>query len=663
MIRRLFLVVVGGLFTASSPASAQLDPETKQPYLWRIVLATKPHPLISDDFRDRVKRDIFAALQTGLGSLGTVEVIDLADPAWPRDKWDPLWQQFDDKGFAALDLPRDLTGTKTQFLRVEYREGRFHLEARQYDGFTGLCSPLVRSQSVHAPEQVGRVAGILLDRDFGVVGTVEPLAGLKDEVKVILRGANLGPVQQRVQRGDILALSGVRKTNRPAPVERTATGKIKLPPPGTIPPPALTSTPRDFTLLRVTDVMPDGTLRCTVLTRYENALPLTGGIIGYRCMKLGTVKAPVAIRLIRGDGTVNRTALNIEVRANDTAFPNPADPNPREVCKFNPITAQFHSERPLAGVACITVAQGRQVKQFPVPILSDQPISLPFDDNPATADRAEYERAVYAAAAATADARLSQTVCFETVTRLLNKQTKAGNKEALDHAQRGFETADAAYKSLSDELARLKEQLDKSPNAAPMLERIEHNLAALHQYNQQLEEHIRKIKKVVERENNPALAAREVQAEELNARIALLLSNGEAEQALAAYDQLILLLPENPELKERRDKLAAEWKIKDAAHQQARDYLLKTWPTVATIPDFKDNLDKIRAAVDTCKAKGDRLTLRKLLTIFVASRTKLQDLAAALDGTNEADRKLIADATEVGKRMAALEKEIVEFVK
>ncbi|MCS6866618.1 MAG: hypothetical protein RMJ56_02815 [Gemmataceae bacterium] len=663
MIRRFLLIAVGGLLTSPGPAQAQLDPETKQPYLWRIVLVTKPHPHISDDFRNRLKRDIFAALQTGLGPLGTVELIDLADPAWPRDKWDPLWQQFDDKGFAALDLPRDLTGSKTHFLRVEYRDGQFHLEARQYDGFTGLSSPLVRSQSVYAPEQVGRVAGILLDRDFGIVGTVEPLAGSKELVKVILRAADLGPVQQGVKIGDVLALAGVRKTNRPAPVERTATGKLKLPPPGATPPPALSSTPRDFTYLRVIDVVPDGTLRCAVFTRYENALPTTGGIVGYRCMKLGTVKAPVAIRLIRGDGTANRTALNIEVRANDTAFPNLATPNPREVCKFNPTTAQFHSERPLAGIACITVAQGRQVKQFPVPILSDQPISLPFDDNPATADRAEYERAVYAAAAATADARLSQTVCFETVTRLLNKQTKAGNKEALEHAQRGYETADAAYKFLSDELARLKEQSEKSPTAAPLLERIEQSLATLQQYNRQLEEHIRKIKKVVERENNPALAAKEVQAEELNARIAILLSHGEAEQALAAYDQLILLLPENPELKERRDKLAAEWKVQDAAHQQARDYLLKIWPTVATIADFKDNLDRIRAAVDTCKAKGDKLTLRKLLTIFVASRTKLQDLAAALDGTQEADRKLILDATEVGKRMAALEKEITEFVK
>ena len=142
MFRRTLAAVVVVL-SAAPPAPAQLDAEPKQPYQWRVVLTAKPHPLVTPEFRERVKRDVVAALQTGLGALGTVEVIDLAE--LPRDKWEPLWQQFDDKGFAALDAPRDLTGAKTHFLRIEYRDGKFHLEARQYDGFTGLSSPLVRA--------------------------------------------------------------------------------------------------------------------------------------------------------------------------------------------------------------------------------------------------------------------------------------------------------------------------------------------------------------------------------------------------------------------------------------------------------------------------------------------------------------------------------------
>src|SRR5207253_6582865 len=119
--------------TAQQPPAAPLDPELKTPYLWRVVIQTRPHPLLTASFRDQVRRDLLAALQPAMGNLGVVDVIDLAEV--PRDRWDPLRQQFDDKGFAALDAPRDLTGVKTHFLRIEIRDGSFHLESRQHDGF------------------------------------------------------------------------------------------------------------------------------------------------------------------------------------------------------------------------------------------------------------------------------------------------------------------------------------------------------------------------------------------------------------------------------------------------------------------------------------------------------------------------------------------------
>ena len=135
------------------PAAAraqQPDPELKTPYLWRVVVQTRPHPLITPAFRDQLKRDLLATLQPGLGGFGTAEVIDLAEV--PRDQWEVLWSNFDQKGFAALDPDpaRDLTGTKTHFLRVEVRDGVFHLESRQYDGFSGLATPLVRRQETRA---------------------------------------------------------------------------------------------------------------------------------------------------------------------------------------------------------------------------------------------------------------------------------------------------------------------------------------------------------------------------------------------------------------------------------------------------------------------------------------------------------------------------------
>lgn len=659
MTRKLVLAAVVALL-AGAPARAQLDPEPKQPCLWRVVVSVKPHPLLTPDLREKLKRDILAALQPGLGALGTVEVIDLADLA--RDKWEPLWQQFEDKGFAALDAPRDLTGAKTHFLKVEHRDGKMHLESRQYDGFTGLASPLVRTQSLRASELAGRTAGMMLDRDFGLVGTVEPVAGKPDEARILVRGAGLGSVKELVQPGDVFAVAAVRKTNRPAPPTlRTATGKIIQPPPGSVPPPGLTSTPRDFTLLKVADVGADGNCRCTVLTRYTNATPTAGGVIGYRAMKLGTVKAPVAVRLVSTDGVVYKTASAVNVRASDSAFTVGGDP--KDVCAFDNGTYQFRSQKPLANVACITVALGpSQAKQFPVPILSADPITIPFDVDPIKEERAAFERAVLKAAGDAADARLSQSVCFEVVGDLIKKQK---NADALARAKGGFEAADAADKSLSDELARLRDQaarVQKADGVDAILAKMEQNLAALRAYNGQLAAHVKTIGEVVRRENDPTFAAKELQAESINTRIAIALGRGDVDEALAAYDQLFALLPGDADVKARKDKLAGEWKVKSEAHQKARDYLLKTWPGVQTIADFRDSAPLVRAAVEECKKNGDTWTLRKLLTVFSTAVVKLNELVAQLDPTSDADKKLLADATQVGKVMAVLEAEVRKLV-
>jgi hypothetical protein len=384
-------------------------------------------------------------------------------------------------------------------------------------------------------------------------------------------------------------------------------------------------------------------------------------------MKLGTVKAPVAVRLMGSDGTIYKTASTVSVRASDLGFPALGGANTKDaqkdVCKFHSATAQFRSDRALDGIACITVALGAaQAKQFPVPILSEDPITIPFDVDPAKEELAAFVRSVLSTASAAADARLAQTVCFEAVAKLIDKQK---NKEALDRATGGFKAAEAADQSLTDELARLREQsktVQTTGDVEAVLAKIEQNLTALRTYNAQLKGHIAKIEEVVKRENDPAAAARDVQAQALNARITVLLSGGEVDQALAAYDQLIALLPDSPEVKERREKLAAEWKVKDAAHQKARDYLLKTWPGVATIQDFKDSLPQVGSAVDVCKKHGDKWTLRKLLATFSTAGVKLNDLVAPLDPASETDRKLLAAANDAGKVLAKLEADLRTFV-
>ncbi|MBY0456481.1 MAG: hypothetical protein K2V38_04030 [Gemmataceae bacterium] len=261
-----------------------------------------------------------------------------------------------------------------------------------------------------------------------------------------------------------------------------------------------------------------------------------------------------------------------------------------------------------------------------------------------------------------ADARLGQAVCFDAVAKLIEKQQ---NAEAFARADNGFKAADGTHKSLTDELARLREQKDvlaRSALAPALLEKIQQNLDALKAINDQLAKHVEALEKVVKAERNPAYAAKAAQAEAINTRISVLLGQGDIDEALAAYDLLFTILTGDVDIRKRRDALKAEWEPKDDAHRKARDYLLKEWPKVSTVQDFKDSLPTIRAMVDVCQKVGDKHGLRKLLTIFGAAAVKLNDLVAPLDPANEADKKLFTDANEVGKEMAKLEQQVRDFV-
>ncbi|MCE9565632.1 MAG: hypothetical protein K8U57_26720 [Planctomycetes bacterium] len=642
------------LLIASTPAFAQLDSEPKTPCLWRVVLKAQPHPLLSHSFREQVKRDIVAALQPAMGVLGTVEVIDLTE--LPRDKWDTLWSQFDDKGFPALDASRDLTGIKTHFLTLEYRDGQYHLESRQYDGFAGLASPVVRKQSVRASEMVGRTAGLMLDRDFGLTGSFDPVAGKVDSVRVSVRGGQLGPFDERmVKVGDVFSVSQVFKTERPAPPPvRTATGKIIAAPAGSAQPPALSTKPREFTLLRVIEVGRDGTLKCGVLTLYQNPFPAKG-VAGYRCMKLGTIEGPLTVRLVTSNPADQKSTGQATVRATESGFAAAADA--KDLFTFK--DGLFRSGRSLANVACVTVSHGGRSMPFPVPVLSSDPVNLQFEINEALERKAENLRNAVAAANRISDARNAQTICFDATAKLIEKKK---NADALARAKDGLRSANASDADITDDLARLRESPDTSPEIQRLIASIERQLTALRQFNVQLQAHVKTLEAVVARENDPTIAAREVQAEALITRLTFLLGSGDVDQAINVYDQLVTLLPDNADVKAKRDKLKAEWTPKNEAHAKAREYLLKKWPGVATIPDFKESLPELGRAVDECIKNGDKYTMRKLLTTFTAMGVKLNEQVTALDPNADGDRKLATDASMVVKVLGDLEVKLTQFV-
>ncbi|HEV3384260.1 MAG TPA: hypothetical protein VG097_05560, partial [Gemmata sp.] len=379
-------------------------------------------------------------------------------------------------------------------------------------------------------------------------------------------------------------------------------------------------------------------------------------IAGYRCMKLGTINSPMTVRLISKEGM--KTAGLVTVQATEKGF-DPKQLVPTDTFAFK--DGVFLSNRSLSNVACITVSLGPTIKKpFAVPILSSDAVNLPVEIDPKAEEQAAFAMSAVATRSRVIDARNAQKECFEATSRLIDKRK---NEEALARAKSGYQAAVAAILSIEEELKHLRETSERLQYGGNILKSFDQQVDALKQFNTQLETHIKTLDIVVARERDPSKAAQDVQAQELLGRIEILLSSGEVDQALTAYNQLVQLVPDNADFKAKREKLKADWAPKSDAHAQARNYLLKTWPAINTIPELEQSIKSLTDYVEECKKNGDRYTLLKLLVIFTEAARKLNERASPLDANNENDRKLLDAAKNAGEALANKELEIQEFVK
>ena len=219
-----------------------------------------------------------------------MNVTDLANI--PADQRDPLCKAFAEKGWSALDALafRQLTGVKTHFLRVAVVGNEFHLEARQHDGSTGLVSPLVRMGRTRDPQKVGRLAGLLVGRDFGPIGTIEQLEKEPESVRV------------RCAAGSCWALSGsyTRAMSSPSPSSARC-GRATRPKPGEKPAPdpcpsASASRGPNTRSCERRD-RPKMVFASAAFSRRTMSRSACAGGVGFRCMKLATVEGPMQLKV------------------------------------------------------------------------------------------------------------------------------------------------------------------------------------------------------------------------------------------------------------------------------------------------------------------------------------------------------------------------------
>ena len=61
----------------------------------------------------------------------------------------------------------------TNASQIDFTGTVYTIQTRQYDGTTGRLSPVVRSDRTHDPAYVARTTALLLERDLGLLGTID----------------------------------------------------------------------------------------------------------------------------------------------------------------------------------------------------------------------------------------------------------------------------------------------------------------------------------------------------------------------------------------------------------------------------------------------------------------------------------------------------------
>jgi len=558
------------------PAAAHAQSELKQPYNLHIVVHVAENRLLTEVFRDRIERELHDGFQAALGDMGRVKV----SHEHPR---------LDDvlaRGLKlSLDSWTDRSDLKTHFVLIDYSGVHYEIQTRQYDGTVGRASPVVRRDRTRDRDFVAKAAALLLKQDFGLLGTVMTAAkGAKEEVEVELRGGGLGDLTRWVKKDEVFALV----------------------PPGGGSPRAL-----EWSLLQVEkppdEKARDGVCVCRFFHRYKVL-----SIAGYRCIKLGTVQAPLRLhwlQIIPGREEKSKPLdrlLTVEIRrygfdGEDATRLEESTGRTGGVLE----TVRDGKDGVFHHVAFVRVTDGvpDPKPQVPIALVDDQPISIEVNvskevDTLFNVRLASWQSNV-------ADSLQMQANLFKRL-EMLGAKTENRNdiiQEALSGLKRSREDRAQLFREKD---GIVKEAHDK--NIALKTQREEKRLEELAEGEQTLADFIKKQKEIEASENDP-------QKKKWLSDIAsakLLVKELEIGKAIAIFERIQAEGYKNAELDAYLKKLHKDWDPVNAEHKEARGFIYGVWPTLDT-SRLEDNIPKVQNALKKCEDAGDLISIRKLL--------------------------------------------------
>ncbi|HEY1859216.1 MAG TPA: hypothetical protein VGG61_02620, partial [Gemmataceae bacterium] len=580
-------------FILHSSASGGQDVDSNKPYKVQLVLRIADHRQLTPLFKEKVEHELKDSLQAALGEMGSVSVV-----------YDhPKLKEIEEKGLQVLDGWKELTGMKTHFVLIDLKDGAYEVRARQHDGYTGLASHLRKPERITDRQLVARTATLLVERDFGMVGAVKPIDAESARVRFLASGLE-GSLEHWVKKGDVFSVVQVDD----------AGGKARA------------SLVR-WTLLQVKDDPKDGEAMCRLL-RGEST-PLSPAH-NYRCLKLGTTRAPLQVRIMKANApkpTPHQEILQIHVRRNSFKPDESFEQGITDDQGFFGTRKVEYDQ--VAFVSCLSSNVVRW--QEPVPIFGDEPYYCFVSIRTSPAERLAFDRSTWEQMMYESDRM--EAKLFEQ----LIKADPEKRQETLEKARKGLEALDAdlnQFEAKRKELLNLK--MDQTAGQS--------RLKDLRDKRDKLNLFIANQQEIIRAENDPK------RKELLELIKQAQASEGEAEfgKALDFYKKILEVGIKDPQLEnyaKHVKKLETAWAIKGPEHEAARKFIYETWPVLE--PDgLKKGIPQAREALDACRKAGDKYSPQKLAKVALAHDGKLKQKKAELNPDANPDDVKAAQAIE-----------------
>jgi hypothetical protein len=623
-ILRVYLLgaffILGSSFSVlHSSASAAYDDDAQKPYKVQLVLRFAENKQLTPAFQDKVERELLNSLQGALGEMGEVEVVHEH----------PKLKEIEEKGLEkVLDSWHDLTGVKTQFVLIGFKDGEFDIQARQHDGNTGLSSYFRKPERITDRLLVARTAALLIDRDFGAGGLVEPIDA--QSARIHFRAAALdGSLERWVKIGDVFALVQIDGSQGQ---DRAVWHR--------------------WTFLQAREEPKDGKCLCSLLQGEPKQLPAARA---YRCMKLGTSRGPLHIRVVKAGAArlTPETDLQIHVRKNSFKQDETPEQGATDVHGFFNTDQRKITYDHVAFVSCMVNNAVRA--QFPVPIF-DQGVTIcpvTFSQDKQTQlglDRRYWEQGMY-------ETDLRQAKLFAE----LSKADPESRQATLEKANKGLEALDADLVLIERKRSELlRRKMEQSAGEA--------RLKDLHEKRDKLKTFVTNQEDIIRSENDPS--RKEIL--ELVKQAQLLEGDAEFGKALEIYEK-VLTKVKDANLKDPKltdyvkyvEQLKANWAVTmGTAHGAARTFIYETWPGLVEPEDIRRGIGQAREHLAACRKAGDKLSPQKLAKVALAHQGKLNQKRSELNpDLYTEDAKTAQDIEAVLDDLAKLLGEVNDVLK